>query len=978
MAAPRLEPDDFGRFFRAVHGEDPFPWQERLARRVFERGWPEGLDIPTGAGKTAAIDVAVFHLALEATKGSARCSPVRIVFVVDRRLVVDDAHARALKIKLALGQADSGLLLRVKDRLRLLAEEGAPPLVVSKLRGGAPREPDWVRSPSQPAVIVSTVDQVGSRLFFRGYGVSDSMKPVHAGLLGADALLLLDEAHLSQPFLRSVRDSRALQVEGPSSRDAAPAPFAVVTLSATPGQESERGVDLVKSDDRRHPVLGKRLSASKPVQLLAPDHSPDSKAWVDEVVSRAWSLSALDGGAAVATAIVVNRVARAREIHDAILRRLGRSTDQSALLIGPARPLERDARIRDLLPRLAARRPADADARPLIVVATQCIEAGADLDFDAMVSELAPLDCLRQRFGRLNRMGRPIDARGAVIAGAGLVGGRAEPDPIYGRSMAATWDLLSEKAETRGKGSEKGEWLDFGVEASREWLPEPERLRPCLAPREKAPVMMPAFVAQWSCTSPIPLADPDVALFLHGPKSGPADVQVVWRADLSEDDTSLWAERVSVCPPSALEAISIPLYAARAWLRQAEAPDIADAELAPTGEEHEGRTGNRGRPTLRWRGPDDASTRLVRVDEVRPGDTLVVPTQYGGCDEWGWSPSSREPVRKDLGGEANLAQRGIQVLRFAPEIVAQAWRETGLDEPTTVARAAGLRDLLMELRDRRSREASAALAASDLLPPAWREALSDKAGRLERYGAATVNQGIPLAFVRRLKPSTSSVPEETRSATTEDDRSSQSGSAVGLPAHSRGVRDLVEDSASRAGLSRGIASDLALAGLLHDAGKAHPDFKRWLYGGDEIAAAAGPDLAKSGRPLDGETRAFSGLPVGARHEVASVLYALAHPALGQASDPDLVLWLIGTHHGHGRPFFPPVPWPTPGSAFRSDIGEGGALSADSMGLAQLTARWCDLHSRLIRKYGPWGLARLEAVLRLADHRQSQLEEEEAP
>ena len=98
-----------------------------------------------------------------------------------------------------LRDAKSGLFKDVADSLREIAQDERP-LDVYALRGGMYRETAWARSPLQPTVIASTVDQVGSRLLFRGYGVTDSMKPIHAGLVGNDALLLLDEAHCAKPF----------------------------------------------------------------------------------------------------------------------------------------------------------------------------------------------------------------------------------------------------------------------------------------------------------------------------------------------------------------------------------------------------------------------------------------------------------------------------------------------------------------------------------------------------------------------------------------------------------------------------------------------------------------------------------------------------------------------------------------------------------------------------------------------------------
>src|SRR5258708_31160222 len=196
-----LSPAHFGAYFQAVHGVERFAWQKRLLEQVVAEGrWPDLLDLPTGSGKTAAIDVALFHLALDAARPtSARSALRRIVMVVDRRTVVDQAFARAKKIELAL-ETNGSVLNEVRGRLCSLSGTDSA-LAVAQLRGGMPRDEAWARRSDQPMVAVSTVDQVGSRLFFRGYGVSDSMRPIHAGLLGNDTLLLLDEVHLSQPFL---------------------------------------------------------------------------------------------------------------------------------------------------------------------------------------------------------------------------------------------------------------------------------------------------------------------------------------------------------------------------------------------------------------------------------------------------------------------------------------------------------------------------------------------------------------------------------------------------------------------------------------------------------------------------------------------------------------------------------------------------------------------------------------------------------
>ena len=242
----KLSPEDFPAFFREMNdGHAPFPWQERLARDVFQnREWPKCLDLPTASGKTAVLDIAIFHLALEARLGAERRAPVRISLVVDRRLIVDQAHKRADRIKGRLSEGNS-IAGKVAEELKALSGD-EDVLVVQALRGGLPRESDWARTPMQPTVLLSTVDQVGSRLLFRGYGVSKSMRPVHAGLLGSDCLIFLDEAHLSEPFRQSL--------EWIEKYRGNPAPWAAVTMSATPGEKSAE--PLLKAEDYAHPILG--------------------------------------------------------------------------------------------------------------------------------------------------------------------------------------------------------------------------------------------------------------------------------------------------------------------------------------------------------------------------------------------------------------------------------------------------------------------------------------------------------------------------------------------------------------------------------------------------------------------------------------------------------------------------------------------------------------------------------------------------
>jgi CRISPR-associated endonuclease/helicase Cas3 len=119
-------------------------------------------------------------------------------------------------------------------------------------------------------------------------------------------------------------------------------------------------------------------------------------------------------------------------------------------------------------------------------------------------------------------------------------------------------------------------------------------------------------------------------------------------------------------------------------------------------------------------------------------------------------------------------------------------------------------------------------------------------------------------------------------------------------------------------------------------------------------------------------RKQSGFPEGARHEFASVMLAEEYGEWAECCDRELALYLIGSHHGHGRPF-PPV-WRDDGYTIRAEIGGRQVAVKDVHRIGHLTSPWADRYAALSRKYGWWGLAYLETMLRRADCVRSREEE----
>jgi CRISPR-associated endonuclease/helicase Cas3 len=957
-----VTPDDFPSFYRAVHGHDPFPWQARLPRHVADQGWPAVLALPTAAGKTSAIDVAVFALALEAGRPLAdRAAPLRTFFVIDRRLVVDQAARHARRLRDALVASGRGVVREVADALRRFGGPG--PLAVAALRGGVYRDEAWASTPNQPTVCVTTVDQVGSRLLFRGYGLSEFARPVHAGLTGNDALYLLDEAHLSQPFLETLR--RVGRYRG-GSGDGRPVcgPFGVVEISATPATPAgDGGHFTLAAEDYNTPELARRLAAPKPVTL----HEPG--AFEAEAVRLAVGARA---GDVRVVGVVVNRVASAREV----FRRLpGEPSEDKVLLTGRIRPWDRDALLAGCLGRVRAGRERRPDDRPLFVVATMTVEVGADLDFDHLVTEAAPLAALRQRFGRLDRLGRFGRASGAVVLRKAK-----GPDPVYGDALAATWEWLTARATEHGG-------LDFGVQA----LDEVVRSHPPPAHEPRpGPVLFPAHVEAWAQTSPAPVPSPDVAPFLHGAEAlDAADVQVVWRADLTDGlDDVAWLAVVTAAPPRSPEGLPVPVPAVRDWLRRAPEATVADLEGMPA----VGSGGGAGRRALCWRGPE-ASAVTRDPGDVRPGDVVVVPASYGGADAFGWYPSS-PAAAADVGDAVVNAMADAAPARGPKRRVRlrlyPGWDRDqlgGHDVDPQDGQARSWDDRLGELRrlvgegDDADQEVGELLrfiatrAPTDGITAATVRAMTAAGVRVEAYPAGVIlSARVPPGFAATTEPATPHGEVDDADESSEDGLTPRSSVVepvpVGLREHTDGVERWVRSFAGGLGLGEALTAALARAAALHDIGKADWRFQYLLYGDEPDAAP----LAKSGRDLAAAQAAAlrrrAGLPDGFRHEFVSVALVRRHRAQLLDGLPeslrDLVEYLVGVHHGRGRPFVPVV-WESGAPEVVRLEWDGRSLVAGAdHGLWRLGEGWADLFWGLVGRFGPWGLAYLESLLRLAD------------
>jgi len=169
-----------------------------------------------------------------------------------------------------------------------------------------------------------------------------------------------------------------------------------------------------------------------------------------------------------------------------------------------------------------------------------------------------------------------------------------------------------------------------------------------------------------------------------------------------------------------------------------------------------------------------------------------------------------------------------------------------------------------------------------------------------------------------------------------------------------------------------VRNAVVRAAGLHDIGKADPRFQAWLRGGNPVKPRE--LIAKSRR--SGQNRAaierarqLAGYPKGGRHELLSIALIVGHREDLADADFDLLLHLVASHHGRCRPFAPVVEDADPVQVTHNGWGVWSDHRLESAGSGVRDRFWM-----LTRRYGWYGLAYLEALVRLADHRQSEAEE----
>lgn len=859
---------DFNCLFRALTGHEPFPWQRKLYDHFLAGEFPTPCDLPTGLGKTSVIPIWLLAFSVRPD-----LVPRRLVYVVNRRTVVDQATLEARNLRERLGETN-GLVERLKA---LCAVPEDTPLAISTLRGQFADNAEWRTDPSRPAVIVGTVDMVGSRLLFGGYGLGFKTKPLHAGFLGQDVLLVHDEAHLEPAFQKLAEAVRDEQGREPSPLGEG-IRLKVMELTATTrgaGDSFELTPEEKSPPDQlpsppAEPIhfVWQRLKARKELLLQAVE---DEKKLADKVVD----LAKRHDGSGCTVLVYLRRL----DDVDKVVKKLPKDATQQ--LTGTLRGYERDRManedpiFRRFLPN------AEPGDKTVYLVCTSAGEVGVNISADHLICDLSTFESMAQRLGRVNRFGYRDDTLVDIVYPQEL----DDQDP-YDARRKGTLELLRR----------------LGGDGSPHALGQldPASRLAAFSPQPTILLTSDILFDSWALTTvkdELP-GRPPVEPYLHGIEDAKqAETLVAWRDEVwSLKDAALTGEQLTELienyPLKPHELLRDSTYRKRTGVRD---------QLA--------RLAERGGGLPVWIqepwGQVYATTLESATNASLAGRTVILPPEAGGL------PISNGRSQGLLDGSSTYEPGNRSLYDVADALADTEGRPLRLRQRTagiTLPPKGMRRVLAVRLR------------------PELDEEDEGDAGERELEEAGTTH----LQFFTGV-----------RSA--DDDGSKTSRGTVALAVHSEDVGNHAERIVSNLALSDDLKQAVVLSAKCHDLGKSRSVFQRSLGNMDPCE----PLLAKSA----GKTMEITHY----RHEIGSLLDVQDEAQFQGLSEDlkDLVLHLIAAHHGRGRPHFP-------SDEIFDPEPKGRDVAAIAAGVPRRFAR-------LQRKYGRWGLAYLESLVRAADY-----------
>lgn len=856
-------PLDFPGLFTHLTGNPPFPWQEVLYENFIAGDIPSSCNLPTGLGKTSVVAIWLIALALHPNK-----MPRRLVYVVNRRTVVDQTTVEVENYRKRL--LESKLGLELTDRLRSLCaielDAKEPPLAVSTLRGQFADNRQWSADPCRPAVIVGTVDMIGSRLLFSGYGLGFRTRPLHAGFLGQDALLVHDEAHLEPAFQTLIKSIETEQRDGERSC-ALPWPkLLVLELTAT-SRDTAKPFGLTP-EDHENPTVKARVRAKKVIELTPVEEKK-------ELLDRMAKLALAHEGDGRAVIVFV------RSVSDAVKIAAKLPQERTRSLTGTMRGLERESKLivhpvfQRFLPESNRDESIPTIDGTVYLVCTSAGEVGVNLSADDLVCDLSTFESMAQRFGRVNRFGATKGTRVEIVHPGTF------KDDTLDVARRRTLTLL-EQLDGDGSPRALGELLKKRTEEVRDaFSPQPTML-------DTTDMLFDGW-ALTTIRDRLP-GRPPVEHYLHGVPDDwePPETQVAWR-----NDVDFLTDQVLKC--NELEPVeALELYPLKSHELLRDRSDRVFQELQKIEKRLRSKTLSEAEPTPPtnvWLLDGTGEIEIVELADLADKEqkdrindrTILLPPSVGGLTLHGMLNGDEPGPAHDVADEwyADAAQVEHRRRRLKNEELGSGWRLIRSIELTNADDDDDAEPMLWNWYERpRAADNEGSRFAVD------RVLLDDHVDQVERYVAA---------ITEKLK----------------------------LPAALRNA--------------------VVLSARYHDLGKDRPAFQRMLGNTDQNVL-----LAKSGKKaqrFDFDERY--------RHEFGSLNDVEAEIKELPEDERDIVMHLIAAHHGRARPHFPADEAFDP----RSQVG------ADANVAAEVPRRF----ARLQRKYGRWGLAYLESLLRAADY-----------